>query len=129
MRADSGLVFFVLACSTLLCSSVGTVLEPKQHVSIPTQEQRLAVVVPAYQGDLKRAVASLQQWPASCSPITKENVDLVLYYAEGEDDASDVEAAASAIVNSAGHCFRETLTVYAHLSEEVRGRLQSAREC
>ncbi|CAN0091222.1 unnamed protein product [Scytosiphon promiscuus] len=118
MHRHSGFLLFAIACGTLLCSSVGTALAPGGYVSEDKLQQRLAVVVPAYQGDLKRAVASLQQWPTSCSPVTKGNVDLVLYYAEGEEDASDVDAAAAAIVNSAGHCFRETLTVYAHLSEE-----------
>lgn len=84
-------------------------------------QQRLAVVVPAYVGDLDRAVSSLGRWPSTCSTITQQNVDLVLYYAEGEEDAAAVDAAAATVAATAGRCFSKTLTVYAHLSEEVRG--------
>ncbi|CAB1103554.1 unnamed protein product [Ectocarpus sp. CCAP 1310/34] len=83
-----------------------------------TEQQRLAVVVPAYKGDLDRAVASLGRWPTDCSSVTQRNVDLVLYYAEGEEDAAPVDAATTALAESAGRCFAKTLTVYAHLSEE-----------
>lgn len=100
---------------------------------IATQQEsqkRLAVVVPAYVGDLDRAVSSLGRWPSSCSSITQKNVDLVLYYAEGEEDAAAVDAAAATVAETAGRCFSQTLTVYAHLSEEVRGEpiLRSAGE-
>lgn len=82
--------------------------------------QHLAVVVPAYQGDLDRTVASLERWPSNCSPLTVENVDLVLYYAEGEEDKSAVEEAAGVIAATAGRCFANLRVVYAHLREEVR---------
>lgn len=99
------------------------------HVIGPAddQQQRLAVVVPAYRGDLDRAVASLERWPSNCSPLTLQNVDLVLYYAEGEEDSVEVDAAAGAIADSAGRCFANLRTVYAHLEKEVRGTRQSYR--
>lgn len=85
------------------------------------QQQRLAVVVPAYRGDLERVVSSLGRWPSTCSPVTEQNVDLVLYYAEGEEDSAAVEAAFDVIAASAGRCFSKTKTVFAHLEKEVRG--------
>ena len=82
--------------------------------------QHLAVIVPVYRGDLSRAVSSLERWPSTCSPLTERNADLVLYYAEGEEDAPTVTAAVDTIRETAGHCFAETRLVYAHLSEQVR---------
>ncbi|CAM9131448.1 unnamed protein product, partial [Ectocarpus fasciculatus] len=104
-----------LTASALLFPSTATSttdLRPER------EQQRLAVVVPAYKGDLDRAVASLGRWPTDCSSVTQQNVDLVLYYAEGEEDAASVDAATTALADSAGRCFSKTLTVYAHLSEE-----------
>lgn len=80
--------------------------------------QRLAVVVPAHAGDLPRAEAALDRWPKTCSPVTQANVDLVLYYAEGEDDKEPL-AALDAIASSAGRCFEHTKLVYANLTPEV----------
>lgn len=85
-------------------------LDPAQH---------LAVVVPVYRGDISRAVSSLERWPSACTPLTERNADLVLYYAEGEEDASAVIPALETIRQTAGRCFAETRLVYAHLSEEV----------
>lgn len=82
--------------------------------------QHLAVIVPVYRGDLSRAVSSLGRWPSTCSPLTESNADLVLYYAEGEEDAPTVTAAVEIISETAGSCFANTRLVYAHLSEEVR---------
>lgn len=81
--------------------------------------QHLAVVVPVYRGDLSRAVSSLDRWPSTCSPLTERNADLVLYYAEGEEDAPTVTAAVETIKETAGRCFAQTRLVYAHLSVEV----------
>lgn len=89
--------------------------------STPDDEpERLAVVVPAHAGDLPRAVSALDRWPKTCSPITKANVDLVLYYAEGEGDTEPL-VALDAIASSVGRCFRNTKLVYAHLTPEVSG--------
>lgn len=106
-----------LTASALLSPATAT---PTTDLRAPTEQQRLAVVVPAYKGDLDRAVASLGRWPTDCSSVTQQNVDLVLYYAEGEEDAASVDAATTALAESAGRCFSKTLTVYAHLNEEVR---------
>lgn len=81
--------------------------------------QHLAVIVPVYRGDLSRSVSSLGRWPSTCSPLTERNADLVLYYAEGEEDAPAVTAAMETISETAGSCFANTRLVYAHLSEEV----------
>ncbi|CAM9579400.1 unnamed protein product [Ectocarpus fasciculatus] len=81
-----------------------------------SQQQRLGVVVPAYDGDLARAVSSLERWPAKCSPLTLKNADLVLYYAE--EASSATESALDNISSTAGRCFSRTRIVYAHLSEE-----------
>ena len=81
--------------------------------------QHLAIVVPVYRGDLSRAVSSLDRWPSTCSPLTKQNADLVLYYAEGEEDAPAVPSALETISETAGRCFAQTRLVYAHLSEDV----------
>ena len=81
---------------------------------------RLAVVVPTHRGELPRAVSSLQRWPSSCSPVTKRSVDLVLYYAEGDEDSAVVAEAVQAIAATAGLCFATTRVVYANVNEEVR---------
>lgn len=120
MRKYSGYLAAALAGSVAAAIPTTTVQQDAQ--------QRLAVVVPAYVGDLDRAVSSLGRWPATCSPITQQNVDLVLYYAEGEEDAAAVDAAVAVVAETAGRCFSKTLTVYAHLSEEVRDRVFDRQE-
>lgn len=123
MRSNySGYLAAALACSG--ATAIATASSPA--ATQQGQQQRLAVVVPAYVGDLDRAVSSLGRWPATCSPLTQENVDLVLYYAEGEEDAAAVDAAAAVVADTAGRCFSKTLTVYAHLNEEVRERGREA---
>lgn len=93
---------------------------PADEPQRPEKDNKLAVVVPAYNGDLDRAVASLGRWPTDCSSLTVQNVDLVLYYAEGEEDSEAVGAAAEVIAATAGRCFADVRTVYAHLEQEVR---------
>lgn len=121
-----------LSCLTLTGSAfVSAAAASASAVSTPVQfeasaggssasAQRLGVVVPAHKGDLPRAVSSLERWPVNCSPITKQNVDLVLYYAESDADEA-AAAAVPAIAESAGRCFANTRIVYANLDEEVRG--------
>ncbi len=109
------------ALRDVVASPTGDSDNPRTHGAPPDEPQhRLAVVVPTYRGDLDRAVASLERWPTACSPLTLQNVDLVLYYAEGEEDRIAVQAAADAVAESAGRCFADLRTVYAHLEEEVR---------
>lgn len=84
---------------------------------------RLAVVVPTQQGDLSRAVGSLQRWPWTCSPETQRSVDLVVYYGQMADEADGdaaVTQATQTIAETAGLCFSTTRVVYAHLDAEVR---------
>ncbi|CAN0338180.1 unnamed protein product [Ectocarpus fasciculatus] len=97
--------------------AAGSVM-PADEPQRPEKDSKLAVVVPAYKGDLDRAVASLGRWPTDCSPLTVQNVDLVLYYAEGEEDSEKVGAAAEVIAATAGRCFAGVRTVYAHLEQE-----------
>lgn len=110
--ALAGLVAVSASDAALDLDSVRGVLQA-------TQPERLAVVVPAYRGDLSKAVSSLERWPTSCSPVTLSNMDLVLYYAEGEEDSSTVAEAVDIISVSAGRCFSTTRVVYARLDEEV----------
>lgn len=100
--------------------TAGYAIMPADEPQRPEKGNKLAVVVPAYNGDLDRAVASLGRWPTDCSPLTVQNVDLVLYYAEGEEDSEAVGAAAEVIAATAGRCFADVRTVYAHLEQEVR---------
>jgi len=109
-------------------SPTGDSDNPRRHGTPPEEpKHRLAVVVPAYRGDLDRAVASLERWPTECSPLTLQNVDLVLYYAEGEEDRVAVQEAADAVTESAGRCFANLRTVYAHLEKEVGRRSSGVR--
>lgn len=98
--------------------------QQKQQQQQQEEQERLGVIVPAYRGDLERAVSSLSRWPRECSPVTLENVDLVLYYGEGQDDEEEdtplVTSAIDTISQTAGSCFARTRAVYAHLSDEVR---------
>ncbi|CAM9397785.1 unnamed protein product [Ectocarpus fasciculatus] len=88
----------------------------QDHHNRQDSQQRLGVVVPAYDGDLVRAVSSLERWPAKCSPLTLKNADLVLYYAEEESSAT--ASALDSISATAGRCFSRTRIVYANLAEE-----------
>ena len=80
----------------------------------------LAVVVPTHRGELPRVASSLQQWPSSCSPVTKRSVDLVLYYAEGDEDSEAAKEVVEVTTATAGLCFATTRVVYAYLDDEVR---------
>lgn len=91
---------------------------------------RLAVVVPIQQGDLSRAVGSLQRWPWTCSPVTQHSVDLVVYYAHMADEADGdaaVTQATQTIAETAGHCFSTTRVVHAHLDGEVRREIPGCK--
>lgn len=94
----------------------------------PSGSQRLAVVVPAHEGDLPRAVSALDRWPSTCSSVTQENVDLVLYYAEGKEDPEPA-IAVDAISSGAGRCFSNTKLVYANMDPEVRREASSCTPC
>lgn len=79
--------------------------------------ERLAVVVPVHEGDISRALSSLERWPSACSSITLSNVDLVLYKAEAPDGTSG--SILSALRRAAGGCFAHTKVVYGDLGDEV----------
>lgn len=134
--ASGGLIAITISLMMLLADPRGAgaavLLENKvissfQQEQQQQQQERLGVIVPAYRGDLERAVSSLSRWPRKCSPVTLENVDLVLYYGEGQDDEDEdtplVTSATDTISRTAGSCFANTRAVYAHLSEEVRDNI------
>lgn len=132
--ATAGLAHFAGASNGVIPTSTEDSNAPSVDLSrrrrVPssvTAEQRLAVVVHSYRGDLDRAVVSLERWPTNCSPTILRNVDLVLYYAEGEEDSFAVKEAARAIAGTAGRCFANLRFVYAHLEKEVRSDLVHAR--
>ena len=102
-----------LTCFASFCGAL-------QHGVDSPSSQRLAVVIPSYRGDLSRTVASLERWPTECSSVTLEKMDIVLYYAEGEEDNLAVASAVNAISATAGRCFGKTRSVYANLDTEVR---------
>lgn len=82
-------------------------------------ERRLAVVVPAHGGDLKRALDSLSRWPTTCSPVTLDRVELVLYYAAGPDDGVWSGDIVPALAKTGGRCFAGTSAVFGNLTTEV----------
>ena len=125
-RKPSGcLVRWAASClaSLLLLAAGPQRVESDQVSSSLRLHQRLAVVVPVYRGDIERAVSSLGRWPTSCSTVTLQNVDLVLYYGKDEEEEQDtpnVSSAIDAISQSAGACFARTRAVFAFLNNEVR---------
>ena len=108
--------FIGLVCFASFC---GASQHGAETINGSMSSQRLAVVIPCYRGDLYRTVASLERWPTECSPITLRNMDLVLYYAEGEEDKLAVTSAVSTISAKAGQCFAKTRMVYANLDNVV----------
>lgn len=123
MRAAALAGCLALSGSALLSCAGARDAQTIEDPAEPPREdpgQHLGVIVPVYEGDLSRAVSSLERWPSRCSSVTERNADLVLYYAEGEEHAPAVTTAVETIRKTAGHCFAETRLVYAHLSEEVR---------
>ena len=123
MRAAAWARCLALSGSAFFSFAGGRDVEAVQGPPEPPREDpgpHFAVIVPVYRGDLSRAVSSLKRWPSTCSSLTERSTDLVLYYAEGEEDAPAVTAAVETIRETAGQCFAETRLVYARLSEEVR---------
>lgn len=125
--AGKGLVFVCLLVNALIMirlslfrpmpSSQG-LLHKKQEVGV--DERRLAVVVPAHGGDLRRALASLARWPKACSPVTLRHVELVLYYAGAEDDSGWSDDVLPELEQTGGRCFARTSVVFGNLTDEVR---------
>lgn len=88
-----------------------------QHVWT-SDSRKLAVVVPTHDGDVSRAFVSMKRWPTTCSSVTLNHVDLILYHATDTDKA----ALRAQIPKEATSCFRNTRVVSANLSPEVRRR-------
>ncbi|CAM9496666.1 unnamed protein product, partial [Choristocarpus tenellus] len=77
----------------------------------------MAVVVPAYVGDIDRVARSFKQWPSHCSS-TVGYMDLIMYYAGTEDTMPDGvlhEFSRSA----SSSCFKSRKILYASLTEEM----------
>lgn len=90
--------------------------------AVDGDERRLAVVVPAHGGDLRRALASLSRWPTLCSPVTVQHVDLVLYFAGTEEDDDWADDVLPELEKTGGRCFAKTNVVFGNLTDEVRAR-------
>lgn len=82
-------------------------------------KRRLAVVVPAHAGDLRKALASLARWPKACSDTTLQHVELVLYYAGSSDDDGWSESVLPELEETAGNCFSRTTVIFGNLTDEV----------
>lgn len=93
-------------------------LEGQQAVEV--DDRRLAVVVPAHGGDLRRALASLAGWPKACSRITLGHVELVLYYAGAADDSEWSDDVLLELEQTGGKCFGRTSVVFGNLTDDVR---------
>lgn len=89
----------------------------RPNVSLPSSFGKLAVVVPAHEGDLRKALASLSRWPSACSLVTLGHVDLILYYAQAPDERS--ERILPGLTHTGGRCFARTKVVYGNLTVEV----------
>lgn len=92
--------------------------------AVESNDQRLAVVVPAHGGDLRHVLTSVSRWPTLCSQVTLRHVELVLYYSGAADDpdwsgAGDV---LSELEQTGGRCFARTNVLFGNLTEKVRQR-------
>ncbi|CAM9371978.1 unnamed protein product, partial [Choristocarpus tenellus] len=76
----------------------------------------MAVVVPAFDGDVDRALRSVRHWPSKCSDSTRTNMDLILYYAGKEDNSST--AVFNDLREMDSTCFTSMRLVYGRLTEE-----------
>ena len=83
-------------------------------------ERKLAVIVPAHGGDLRKALKSLSGWPKACSQTTLRHVDLVLYYAGAEDDEGWDYTVMPELEKTGGRCFSQTSVIFGNLTVEVR---------
>ena len=77
----------------------------------------LGIVVPLTAEELPRALESVKRWPTSCSGITLNSVDLILYFAR--EYPQELERYLKLAVESTS-CFRKTRVVTAALHPEVR---------
>ncbi len=85
-------------------------------------ERKLAVMVPAHGGDLRKALKSLSAWPKACSPTTLRHVDLILYYAGSDDDDGWDYSVLPELERTGGRCFSRTSAIFGNLTAEVRAR-------
>lgn len=110
---------------SLLPSTMGEGLLGMKQAAAAADDRRLAVVVPAHSGDLRRALASLARWPKACSRVTLQHVELVLYYAGTEDDSGWSDNVMPELEQTGGRCFARTSVVFGNLTDEVREQRKS----
>lgn len=118
-RWSTGVRVLLRPCALLLFwenPAWATSITPFAGETSPTVDGRLAVVVPCYDGDLRRALSSMERWPRNCSPVTLYS-DLLLYKAEGDEESA--KKILPILQQTAGQCFANTTIVYGHLAEEV----------
>lgn len=102
-----------------LFPSTSSAAQVQQEEAV-VDKRRLAVVVPAHAGDLRRALASLARWPKVCSETTLRHVELVLYYAGRSDDEGWSDNVLPELEQTGGRCFSRTTAIFGNLTEEVR---------
>lgn len=92
----------------------------KPPIAYAAATRQLGVVVPAHAGDLEKALVALSLWPESCSTVTRQRVELILYYAgSGEDDGVWSDEIVPVVEQTGGSCFARTRAVFANLDEKV----------
>lgn len=95
--------------------------EPRVFSELPPMTgestKRLGVVVPAFAGDLSKALNSLAYWPTTCYQSTQRRMDLILYYAGGVEDK--VAELLPGLAETGGRCFARTRLLLGNLTDEV----------
>lgn len=129
-RSSNSILCFVVAATALFANcvflvnllgylDVGATGRLARPASTGLRDKKLAVVVPTHGGDLSRAVSSISRWPTTCSPVTRDYVDLVLYFAQGPEHASWSPEVITSLTRTGGRCFAKTRAVFGHLTDEV----------
>lgn len=120
------LAIFVIPQACWMASMLVRPSTTKGHGALPrieaTDERKLAVMVPAHGGDLRKALKSLSAWPKACSQTTLRHVDLILYYAGSDDDEGWDDSVLPELERTGGRCFLRTSVIFGNLNAEVRAR-------
>lgn len=91
-----------------------------EHPVYSAGMRKMAIVVPMYAGDLEEAVVALSAWPNTCSTQSLQYMELVVYFAGGENEEKWSDDVLLAVEETGGRCFLRTRAVFAHLEEKVR---------
>jgi len=119
---------FVIPQACWMASMLVRPSPTKGHSALPPRVEavdgrRLAVIVPAHGGDLRKALKSLSAWPRACSQTTLRHVDLILYYAGSDDDDDWDYSILPELKRTGGRCFSRTSAIFGNLTAEVRARI------